>query len=83
MQMFKKDMSAVQFYLKNQDLKALQKKLKYKHISQTNLENLTVYCGYSPYGQDSVYVDGQKVNIQIAVGEDLIIVGFPLILTGY
>ena len=76
-------MSAVQFYLKNQDLKALQEKLKYKHISQTTLENLTVYCGYSPYGQDSVYVDGQKANIQIAVEKDLIIVGFPLILTGY
>ena len=70
-------------YLKNQDLKALQEKLKYKHISQTTLENLTVYCGYSPYGQDSVYVDGQKANIQIAVEKDLIIVGFPLILTGY
>lgn len=83
MQMLKKDMSAVQFYLKNQDLKALQEKLKYKHISQTTLENLTVYCGYSPYGQDGVYVDGQKANIQIAVEKDLIIVGFPLILTGY
>lgn len=82
-EMFKKDMSAMQFYLKNQDLTALKKMIKYKSIFQTNLENMTVYCGYSPYGQESVCVDGQKINMQIAVRESDVVVGFPIILTGY
>ena len=42
-----------------------------------------IYYGYSVNFKDSVKVDGKKVNVQIVRTENEIIVGFPLILTGY
>ena len=41
-----------------------------------------VYC-FSPYYQKCITLNGEKVNMQIAFKDSELIVGFPLILTGY
>lgn len=78
-----KNADGMQFYLQNGALDTIFDKLKYQQVSQVDIDDLTVYCGYTPYFQDCVYLDGKKVNVQIAAIGDDVIVGFPMILTGY
>lgn len=74
---------AVQFYLNGNDVDKLFKQTKCQIVSTSQIEDLTVYCGYTPYCQTCVYLDGKKVNMQVAVADGNIVVGFPMILTGY
>ena len=72
-----------QIYLNEIDVKKVFDLLKFEQISVIELERVTVYCGYSVYGDKSVLIDGKKVNVQIAVTGEGVIAGFPMILTGY
>ncbi len=78
-----KNSDAVQFYLSDDDVDTLFKQMKFEIVSTSQIESLTIYCGYTPYCQTCVYLDGKKVNMQLAVCEGYIVVGFPMILTGY
>ncbi len=40
------------------------------------------YC-YTPRWQESVYLQGGKVNLHIAVGETGCVIGYPIIFGGY
>ena len=74
----------VQLYFENKDLEVLKKELKFQEVTQIKIENLTIYCGYTPFYQNCVYVENKKVNVQIAISdENKIVAGFPVILTGY
>ena len=48
-----------------------------------DVEGKAVYYGYSPYYKENYSVNNKKVNVQISVQENQIIVGFPAILTGF
>ena len=48
-----------------------------------DVEGYKLYYGYYCGFNDFRYVDGKKVNIQIALTQSEIIVGLPLITTGY
>ena len=48
-----------------------------------DVEGYKLYYGYYSDFNDFRYVDGKKVNIQIALTQSEIIVGLPLITTGY
>lgn len=73
---------AIQFYLSGEIDKFLSK-MKFEQISTSRIENIDIYYGYTPYYQDCIFVDGKKVNMQVAVVDGSIIAGFPMILTGY
>ena len=72
-----------QFYIENLQLSQLLDILKFEECSCSKLEGLIVYCGYTPYAKKHVVLEGEKVNVQIAVKDDKLIAGFPMILTGY
>lgn len=77
-----KDFDAIQFYL-TEDLEEFFKRMKFETIKTSNIENIDIYYGYTPYYQNCIFMDGKKINMQVAVVDQNIIAGFPLILTGY
>ena len=48
-----------------------------------DVEGMKIYYGYTNLYNDFRYVSGKKINVQIAEQEKQVIVGFPLILTGF
>ena len=74
---------AVELFFEKFDLKTIEKKLDLQVVSIEEFEGLKVILGYTPCYKDCVYVDGKKVNVQLAVYDDKMIAGFPMILTGY
>ena len=80
---FNRKLRGFQFYFKDCDVQGLLTKLKCEILTTTEIGNMTVLCGYTPYYENNIYVNSHKVNLQIAETEDEVIVGFPLILTGY
>lgn len=80
---YQKYMDGMQFYLKNSSYEALKNRLKIELVSVQEVDGMKIYCGYTPYVQFNILLNDKKVNIQIAEKADEIVVGFPLILTGY
>ncbi len=48
-----------------------------------SVENYQIYYGYYDNYNDYRYVDGKKINVQVVKTPSQIIVGFPLVVTGY
>ena len=78
-----KKIDAVELFFTNFDLKSIEKELDLQVISIEEFEGLSVILGYTTRYKKCVYVDGKKVNVQLAVYDDKMIAGFPMILTGY
>ena len=66
-----------------QDIYQLLYKLNVTETSIEQVEDIYIIYGYSSMLGNSVEVDGEKINIQIALREDIITVGTPLILGSY
>lgn len=49
----------------------------------SEVEGMKILYGYKNDFSDFRFIDGKKINVQIAWAENETIVGFPLILTGY
>lgn len=79
----KLQIDGLQFYFENYSLENLQKNLNLTIISEQNIENLLILYAYTPFYQDCVYIDNKKVNAQIVLKDMQIVIGFPLIITGY
>jgi len=80
---YKKDAEAVQFYYKNIELFKLFDSLKFDIVEECVVEQVQVYFGYSPYLSNSFLYENKKVNLQFAITDGYVIVGYPIILTGF
>ena len=68
----------------NQQLvREILQRLRVKTVHSQNLQGLTVVCGYSSAILGAVFVDGEKVNVQVAFDGKTITVGSPLILDSF
>lgn len=74
---------AVQFYFDKDVLNDVLEEMKAEKVSSQKVQGANVEYYYSPYFQDSVLIEGKKVNMQIALKDGEVIAGLPLILTGY
>lgn len=70
------------YYDKSVNENKINSLLQYK-LSETIIENTRVLTGYTSAYKDYRIIDGKKVNIQVAFTESEVIVGYPLILTGF
>ncbi len=52
-------------------------------IAEYQLDDVSVFCGYSYKINGGVTLDGNRVNVQIAFGKGTVTVGSPLILGSY
>ena len=76
-------LQALQFYYVDVEAENLIERLKIDVVERGEVEQIEVCFGYSPYLSKSYLLDGKKVNVQLAVTEEFVIVGNPIILTGY
>ena len=70
-------------YFQNSNVKELIDFYKIESYQSGDVDNLSMYYGYSPYYKDYNIINNKKINVQIAIGVQEIIVGFPAILTGF
>lgn len=70
-------------YFSNCELNEITSYYKADFYRGGDVEGMQVYYGYTPYYKDSRDVNNKKINMQIVVCEEEIIVGFPAILTGF
>ena len=72
--------------IKNCSLNSINKILfDYKNyiIDKQQLDDYTIFLCYDDKLSNFIFIDGQKVNIQIAVKNAEINIGYPLILNGF
>ena len=50
---------------------------------KSKMEQMQIVYAFSPLVEDFVFLSGKKVNLQIAWSQDSVMVGLPLILTGF
>ena len=74
---------AVELFFEDFDLKTIKNKLNLQIVSEEKYEDINIIMGYTTWYKDCIYIDGKKVNVQLAVYDDKLIAGFPMILTGY
>lgn len=74
---------ALQLSFDKRNEKEIKKQCKFQEISRQKLGDIEILYGYTPFWHDCKYVDGKKVNMQIAIYDAKVIAGFPLLLTGY
>ncbi len=80
---FNKNLLGIQFYFSNVQKDDILKSLKSEIVCEEAINKLKVLNCYTPYYQDCIYINGKKVNMQIALSEENIVAGFPVLLTGY
>ena len=70
------------YFNETMSLQKLKKQVDF--VSEKSLINgQEIYMGYSKNFDDFVWIDGKKVNLQIASTQNGYVVGIPLILTGF
>ncbi len=75
--------SGIQVYLPASEYQNVCKKLHFQLIKQEKYNEMLLFYGYSASQKQNVIIDGRNCNIQIAIDKDNMIVGTPIILTGY
>ena len=67
----------------NKGLDCVIKDFDIKIIKAENIDGLNVLYGYTNIYSDFIYVYGKQSNVQLVESQNKIIVGFPLILSGF
>lgn len=78
-----KKADAVQFYADEKELGAMLKQIKFQQLFTEKVEQIEIFYGFSPCFSSSIMLDGKKVNVQIAKKDGKVILGFPMIMTGF
>lgn len=74
---------SVSFSGSNKDVQRLADLFCLKNISVCEIDDLTVVCGKSNKVKGGIWIDGVKINVQIAYHNGTVTVGSPLILGSY
>ena len=74
---------SVSFVGSEQDVESIGQFFNLKVTSTLNLDGLQIVCGHSAKLIGGVFLDGEKVNLQIAYKDGIVTVGSPLILGSY
>ena len=74
---------SVRFEGNADDVDAIINRLQATVVSCQQLGGLYVFCCESPRLQGGVTIDGNRVNVQIALNGGAVTVGYPLILGDY
>lgn len=79
----KVDGLSVRFEGTAEDVDAIINRLQATVVSCQQMGDLYVFCCNSPCLQGGVTIDGNRVNVQIALSSGAVTVGYPLILGDY
>lgn len=51
--------------------------------SEQEIDGMKIIYGYTSFYKDSQCVDGKKINVMLVEKDDCVLVGFPIIMTGF
>lgn len=80
--LYQKDSMGIIFYFENFNLSSFSKSCDFIFKCE-DIDGKEIYEGYYAGFKDSCFVDGKKVNFQLAIDNNLAILGFPMIITGF
>lgn len=66
-----------------QTMQDLSTFLSYTIIAQEHIDQLHIIYAYSPYLKGNIVMHGQKANLQLAIAEDVLWIGYPILYGGY
>lgn len=78
-----KESTAVQLYYEDLSFEVLLSFMKANVVVEEEVDGVLVYYLYSPYCKERVLVQNKFVNMQVVLKGHNLIVGMPIILTGY
>ena len=64
-------------------LNEIKETLNLKIIKTTNVENIVLITGFSPLLHKFIKIGSALVNVQIAITQNKVVIGYPLILHSY
>lgn len=67
----------------NLELETVAKNLNLKKVKQELVDDMEIIYGYSDLYDDFIYIDGKQTNVQMLKKQNEVIVGFPIILSGF
>lgn len=79
----KAEVDAVQVYIEGYSFDKFKQDYNLEIVSSLSIGEMQIINAWSSLFKDSVLIGNEKVNVQIAVCENKLIAGFPMILTGY
>ena len=71
------------YFDKNFNINDFCKQIHASTFKGKSIDENQILYGYTNEYNDFRYVDGKKINMQIVINENEIVVGFPLILSGF
>lgn len=57
--------------------------LKLSLASEQKIDGMKIIYGYTSSYKDSQFIDGKKINVMLVEKDDCVLVGFPIIMTGF
>ena len=79
----KDELDGIQFYFKTFDKEKFYKKFRVYELSKSQIDDMDIVYGYTPFFEKAMIIEGKKANFQLVQNEEWTILGFPIILTGY
>ena len=77
------DIEGIVLYIEDTDIKNIISHYDIDCYKGSSVEGYEIYYGYTPKYSTFNYVQGRKINAQIAMKGQYCIIGFPMILTGF
>lgn len=79
---YQSNSSAIIFYFDEFDFSAFSNECDEIYACK-NVDEIQVYEGFYKGSQKSVNIDDKKVNFQLAITDNCVILGFPMIVVGF
>ena len=64
-------------------MEKLKERLNLKLIRRECIDDISILYGYTPYYSKTILIDGKSSNVQIVEKEGYVIVGLPIIYSGF
>ena len=77
------NIKGITLYLENEKYKDIIKTLNMLVFKEEVLQDYSIIYGYTNKFRDFKIIDNKKINVQIVKNDDQVIIGFPLVLSGF
>jgi len=78
-----KDLEGVIMTFEGKEIEEVSGSLNVKLIKEERVDDMEIIYGYTDMYNDSIILDGKKANVQMLKSQDKVIVGLPIILSGF